>query len=194
MRDLIVTGASGRLGGALRPDLMFIDHDRDSGDLTVSADSLKPYLRPGCTVLHLAGSIHADLGASGAAIAMLLNVIGACDECGVHRLIYASSLAAAPEENDLSYHNYYTATKRAGEAFTQAWARQGGSRVGVSLRFGAYPLPEIPFTCQMSREALIYWIQRALKEKRPGYHVWNASSLGLAERGAHLLDMSGVAK
>jgi nucleoside-diphosphate-sugar epimerase len=195
MSDLIVTGASGRIGSVLRPYISFRGHDLKSEDLRTSTDLLKLITnhREDCTILHLAGSIHADLGASGDAIAMLLNVIRICDECGVRRLIYASSLAAAPEENDLSYHNYYTATKRTGEAFTQAWAKQGGGRVGVSLRFGAYPLPEFPITCRMSREALIYWIRRALKEDRPGYHVWNASSLGAAERSHDALDIAGAA-
>ena len=170
---LVITGGRGVLASALAPDIDFIPIDRAEGDLALSGEPLVRAALANDTVAHFAAVMDHTLAAARPTLAILCNVIEACEYIGTKRLIYASSLAAAPDENDLGYRTYYCATKQAGEAFVHAWTAGSPDRVGIALRFGAYWAAQPP-SCRMTRDALIYWVRRAMAEGRPGFHVWNA--------------------
>jgi nucleoside-diphosphate-sugar epimerase len=131
---------------------------------------------------------HHDLGPRVNDTRDFLDVVKACEVASVSRLVFTSSFNV---EHDLygvgvahypkgTADNYYTASKKAGEAFTRAYAVSNG-RIGVCIRLG-YFNPEAPVylpieKVRLHEEGIKGWYEKAVKETSQ-FSVWSATNWG----------------
>ena len=177
-QPILITGARGRIGRALsrhwkgRECVLL---DREEGDLTVFHPTWADRFTGVTTVVHLAadpdpGSPFESAGAAN--IVATLNVLRACLESDVQRVVFASSVWADYEAWGLAPRmTWYAASKVAGEALVTAWADQVG-RPAVCLRFGYFD-PEAQSTSpeaethRLNEEALRFHADEALTWSEP---------------------------
>ncbi len=177
-RPILITGARGRIGSALLRhwrDRDCVALDREEGDLTSYEESWAKRFEGAGTVVHLAADPDPSSPFASAASGNLqatLNVIRACSEHGVARLIYASSVWADYAAWQLAPKmTWYAASKIAGEALVRAWSDQLG-RPAVCLRFGYFDpaasgvLPEAE-THRLDEAALGFHLDQALAWSEP---------------------------
>ncbi|MBM0207198.1 SDR family oxidoreductase [Micromonospora sp. STR1s_5] len=180
--QILITGARGRIGNALArhwrdraPVLM----DREDGDLTRYDPAWAGRFAGIGTVVHLAADPDPASrfeSAAAANIEATLNVLRACLEHDVERLIYASSVWADYETWRLAPETtWYAASKMAGEALVRAWADQSG-RPAVCLRFGyfdaeATDVPPEAETHRLNEAALAFHLDQALAWPGPGCSI-----------------------
>jgi len=178
---ILITGARGRIGSVIAqhwrgryPILL----DRAEGDLCVYEEGWVRRLAGVGTVFHLAAEPDpaAPFERTGAGnIAATVNVVRACIEGGVGRLIYASSIWADYGSWGIADRmTWYAASKVAGEAFVRAYADQTG-RPAVCLRFGGYQ-PEEALTPELKinhldAAAIAFHADAALAWEGPGCAV-----------------------
>jgi nucleoside-diphosphate-sugar epimerase len=176
-----ITGANGRIGTFLA------DHWRDRHEvLRIGEES---DLRAGGdwenlvgeveTVVHLAAVLEEGDQFSSLQdnVDMVLNVVRAAHN--VRRIIYASSMWAIHDLTSLgSRGDYYSASKRAGEAIVRGWS-DVHRRPAVSLRIGKFG-PEhlrVPIEHEMLRvdaATLRWWFDKAMAYDEPTHSAWLA--------------------
>ncbi|NNM72879.1 NAD-dependent epimerase/dehydratase family protein [Enterovirga aerilata] len=175
---IVVTGARGRIGRALAGhwrgrDLVLLD--REEGDLARYDPAWAGRLAGAGTLVHLAADpdpASAFASAAKANTEALLNVLQACDEHGIGRLVYASSVWADFAAWRLAPRmTWYAASKIAGEALVVAWADQN-ARPAVCLRFGyfdpaAVDVPPEAETHRLNEAALGFHLDAALAWSEP---------------------------
>ena len=181
MGAILITGAKGRIGRALAAHWRSRDCillDREDGDLTVSDAAWTERFAGAETVVHLAADPDSTGGYETAAadsISATLNVLRACREHRVQRVIYASSVWAEYEKWGLARTmRWYSASKIAGEALVHAWADET-ERPAVCLRFGYFD-PGTPYNSaeewrRLSEAGLVMHADDALRWTGPGCSV-----------------------
>ncbi len=175
---ILITGAKGRIGRALLHhwrDRDCVALDREEGDLTLYDPGWARRFAGVRTVVHLAADPDPSSPFESAAatnIESTLNVLRACSEGGVQRLVYASSVWAEYEAWQLAPRmTWYAASKIAGEALVKAWADQH-RRPAVCLRFGyfdpeATSVPPQAETHRLDKVALGFHLDAALAWSEP---------------------------
>jgi nucleoside-diphosphate-sugar epimerase len=127
------------------------------------------------TVVHLAAdpdpAAPFDSAAHGNLVSTL-NVLRACSEAGIGRLVYASSVWADYAKWRLADEmTWYAASKIAGEALVEAWAIQE-RRPAICLRIGGFD-PSVPDfgppaeTLRVDEAALVHHFDEALAWSEP---------------------------
>lgn len=175
---ILITGAEGRIGRALarhwgERELILLD--QPEGDLRRHEPAWTDRFAGVGTVVHLAADPDPASAFDSAAegnLHMTLNVLRACGEHGVGRLVYASSVWADHERWRLAEEmTWYAASKVAGEALVRAWADQW-RRPAVCLRFGGFDPaapPEAPAieSLRLDETALRFHADEALAWSEP---------------------------
>ncbi|MCJ2037591.1 NAD-dependent epimerase/dehydratase family protein [Methylobacterium sp. J-059] len=172
---MLITGATGRIGRAIHalyPEARA--SDRADGDLARDP----PKIRAGeGTVIHLAGNLAENIDAADLNIRMTINVLRACRQSSVRRLIIASSVLADEPRAGFPI-TYYGAAKAAQEAMLSAWCAEDESRIGVALRFGHFSPGSTPplehEAVRLDEGMLAHWVARALALENTGLTTWNA--------------------
>ena len=179
---ILITGASGRIGRTLAQHWQarrLVLLDRPEGDLIRDDNAWTRRFAGVGTVVHLAADPDPaspfDSAAAGN-IQATLNVLRACSDHDVGRLVYASSVWADYRAWRLAPKmTWYAASKIAGEALVQAWADERG-RPAVCLRFGffdpeAVDVPPEAENHRLNEAALAYHLDEALAWSEPACAV-----------------------
>lgn len=175
---ILITGAAGRIGRALARhwrERKLVCLDQPEGDLRRHDPAWTVRFAGIATAVHLAADPDPASAFDSAAegnLLMTLNVLRACSEHGVGRLIYASSVWAEYETWRLSRDmTWYAASKIAGEALVQAWADQSRCPA-ICLRFGGFDpaapaAPPLIEALRLDEAALAFHADEALAWGEP---------------------------
>jgi nucleoside-diphosphate-sugar epimerase len=179
-----ITGADGRIGVILRRhwqsrhDLIAIGN---GPDLRVRGE-WEERLADADTVVHLAANLHKarSFAVMRDNIEILINVVRAAEN--TRRFVFASSMWVVHDQTGLgSTGNYYTASKRAGEAIVRGWSDVHG-RPAVSLRLGHFgsAVGAVAVEHEMLRideASLRWWFDKAMDHDEPTCAIWQATGL-----------------
>lgn len=180
---MLITGASGGIGRAIQARHPYaIGIDLPQGDLRYAQLSLPRNIE---TVVHLAGSLAEDIDTASDNLIISMNVLKACRDSSVKRLIWASSVRAQEELIGFDV-SYYGRAKAAQESMLSAWCAEDPRRIGVALRFGHFcpgsKPPILHEALRLDEEMLNFWINAALGLEKPGFTV--LSAIGQAAKTA----------